>query len=78
MPPWSTSTTRVPGGTSAVHIGTLAARATGGPVLVLGVEKMWTGDRAATLAGIEDGLPSDYRADLRARFEPEHNPGAAS
>ncbi len=65
------------GGASALHVGILAARATGAPVLVLGVEKMWTGDRAATLAGIEDGLPADYRADMHARFEPEHNPGGS-
>jgi acetyl-CoA acyltransferase len=65
------------GGTSAVHVGALAARSSGGPVLVVGVEKMWTGDRAATLAGIEDGLPADYRADMHARFEPEHNPGGS-
>jgi acetyl-CoA acetyltransferase len=65
------------GGTSAVHLGVLAARAEGRPVLVVGVEKMWTGDRAATLAGIEDGLPADYRADLRARFRLEENPGGS-
>ena len=50
---------------------------TTGPVLVLGVEKMWTGDRAATLAGIEDGLPADYRADMHARFRPEDNPAGS-
>ena len=65
------------GGTSAAHVGALAARASGGAVLVLGVEKMWTGDRAATLAGIEDGLPADYRADMRARFVEEQNPGGS-
>ena len=65
------------GGTSAAHVGALAARASGGTVLVLGVEKMWTGDRAATLAGIEDGLPADYRADMRARFVEEQNPGGS-
>jgi len=65
------------GGTSALHIGTLAARAGAGPVLVVGVEKMWTGDRAATLAGIEDGLPTDYRADMHARFRPEENPAGS-
>jgi acetyl-CoA acetyltransferase len=65
------------GGTSAVHLATMAALASGAPVLVVGVEKMWTGDRAATMAGIEDGLPADYRADMHARFEPEHNPGGS-
>lgn len=65
------------GGTSALHLGTLAARTGDGPVLVVGVEKMWTGDRAGTLAGIEDGLPADYRADMHARFRPEENPGGS-
>jgi acetyl-CoA acyltransferase len=65
------------GGTSAVHVGSLAAASSGAPILVVGVEKMWTGDRAATLAGIEDGLPADYRADMHARFEPEDNPGGS-
>jgi len=57
------------GGSTAMHVGTLAARAGQSPVLVVGVEKMWTGDRAATLAGIEDGLPSDERARLRAHHD---------
>lgn len=57
------------GGSSAMHLGTLAAAAGQSPVLVVGVEKMWTGDRAATLAGIEDGLPSEERAALRGRHD---------
>ncbi|MGH8981384.1 MAG: thiolase family protein [Acidimicrobiales bacterium] len=65
------------GGASGLQVGVLAARAADGPVLVLGVEKMWTGDRAATLAGIEDGLPSDYRADMHARFDAADNPGGS-
>lgn len=65
------------GGTSAAHVGTFAARAGAGAVLVLGVEKMWTGDRAATMAGIEDGLPADYRADMHARFVADQNPGGS-
>ncbi len=65
------------GGASAAHVGALAARAGAGTVLVLGVEKMWTGDRAQTLAGIEDGLPADYRADMHARFVAEDNPGGS-
>lgn len=65
------------GGTSAVHLGLMAARAEGRPVLVVGAEKMWTGDRAATLAGIEDGLPSDYRTDMHARFCEAENPGGS-
>jgi len=59
------------GGTSAVHLGAMAARANDRPVLVVGVEKMWTGDRAATVAGIEDGMPADYRADVKARLPAE-------
>jgi len=65
------------GGTSATHLGALAARAGTSPVLVVGVEKMWTGDRAATIAGIEDGLPADYRADMHARFVADENPGGS-
>ncbi|MHB8440084.1 MAG: thiolase family protein [Acidimicrobiales bacterium] len=53
------------GGSSALHLGTMAAQVGRSPVLVVGVEKMWTGDREATLAGIEDGLPSDERRELR-------------
>jgi acetyl-CoA acetyltransferase len=52
-------------GSSGLHLGALAVRAGQSPVLVVGVEKMWTGDRAATLAGIEDGLPADERAELQ-------------
>lgn len=54
------------GGSSALHMGVLAALAGQSPVLVVGVEKMWTGDRGQTMAGIEDGLPADERAQLRA------------
>jgi len=57
------------GGSSALHLGYLATLAGESPVLVLGVEKMWTGDRAATLAGIEDGLPADERTALRAELD---------
>ena len=53
------------GGSSAMHLGALAARAGQSPVLVVGVEKMWTGARGETIAGIEDGLPADERAGLR-------------
>jgi len=65
------------GGSSALHLGVLAAQGDTRPVLVVGVEKMWTGDRAATLAGIEDGLPADYRADMRDRFIAADNPGGS-
>ncbi|HEY5024252.1 MAG TPA: thiolase family protein [Acidimicrobiales bacterium] len=57
------------GGSSAMHLGVLAAQAGQSPVLVVGVEKMWTGHRAETIAGIEDGLPADERAELRVRLD---------
>lgn len=57
------------GGSSAVHMGYAAALAYESPVLVLGVEKMWTGDRLGTLAGIEDGLPAADRMGLHAALE---------
>jgi acetyl-CoA acetyltransferase len=53
---------------SALHVGFNAALAGESPVLVVGVEKMWTGDRAATLAGVEDALPWDERPSLRAEL----------
>ncbi|HVC69851.1 MAG TPA: thiolase family protein [Acidimicrobiales bacterium] len=59
------------GGSSAMHVAVMGARAGQSPVLVVGVEKMWTGNRAQTIAGIEDGLPADERADLRATIENE-------
>jgi acetyl-CoA acyltransferase len=65
------------GGSAALHLAVLAARTHDQPVLVVGTEKMWTGDRAATLAGIEDGLPADYRADMHARFRAEENPAGS-
>jgi acetyl-CoA acetyltransferase len=54
------------GGSTALHMGFNAAVAGESPVLVVGVEKMWTGDRWATLAGIEDGLPAYERPELHA------------
>jgi acetyl-CoA acyltransferase len=65
------------GGTSALHIGCLSALAQDRPVLVLGVEKMWTGDRAGTLEAIESGLPADYRADMHARLAEHGNPAGS-
>ncbi len=56
------------GGSSALHMGVLAALAGESPVLVVGVEKMWVGDRVSTLAGIADALPSDERRPLEAQF----------
>ncbi|HLN43524.1 MAG TPA: thiolase family protein, partial [Acidimicrobiales bacterium] len=57
------------GGSSAMHLGVLAAKAGQSPVLVVGVEKMWTGHRGETIAGIEDGLPADERAELRVSLD---------
>ncbi|HVB91481.1 MAG TPA: thiolase family protein [Acidimicrobiales bacterium] len=65
------------GGSSALHLATLVAAAQDRPVLALGVEKMWTGNRAETMAGIEDGLPSDYRHDLHERRHADDNPAGS-
>jgi acetyl-CoA acetyltransferase len=66
------------GGSSALHLATMVAAADDRPVLALGVEKMWTGDRAETMAGIEDGLPADYRLDLHDRLaERDDNPAGS-
>src|SRR5581483_7707568 len=56
------------GGSSAMHVGVMAAHAGESPVLVVGVEKMWIGDRLATLAGIADALPSDERRAFEAEL----------
>jgi acetyl-CoA acetyltransferase len=65
------------GGSSALHLATLVAAAHDRPVLALGVEKMWTGNRAETMAGIEDGLPADYRHDLHDRITIDDNPAGS-
>jgi acetyl-CoA acyltransferase len=66
------------GGSSALHLATKVAAAEDRPVLALGVEKMWTGDRGATMAGIEDGLPADYRHDLHDRLrDADDNPAGS-
>jgi acetyl-CoA acetyltransferase len=65
------------GGSSALHLATMAAVASDRPVLALGVEKMWTGDRAQTMAGIEDGLPAEYRYDLHERRQADNNPAGS-
>jgi acetyl-CoA acetyltransferase len=57
------------GGSSALHLATLASLGGSGTVLAVGVEKMWTGDRAATLAGIEDGVPKVDRDFMHATME---------
>ena len=55
----------------------MAATVQDRPVLALGVEKMWTGDRAGTIAGIEDGLPAEYRHDLHDRRHADDNPAGS-
>jgi len=65
------------GGASALHMATMAATAGDGPVLALGVEKMWTGNRRETIAGIEDGLPVEYRVDLHERRHEDDNPAGS-
>jgi acetyl-CoA acyltransferase len=57
------------GGSTALHLATLATLGGTGTVLAVGVEKMWTGDRAETLAGIEDGVPLVDRTYLHAEME---------
>ena len=54
------------GGSSALHLATLATLGGSGTVLAVGVEKMWTGDRGQTLAGIEDGVPRADRIRMHA------------
>jgi acetyl-CoA acetyltransferase len=56
------------GGSSAVYNGMLAVRAGVGPVLVVAVEKMFTGSRAATIEALERGLPADLRGSYAQRF----------
>jgi len=57
------------GGSTAMHVAVMGARSGQSPVLVVGVEKMWTGSREQTISGIEDGLPADERAQLRATIQ---------
>jgi acetyl-CoA acyltransferase len=57
------------GGASALHLANLAALGGSGTVLAVGAEKMWTGDRSATLAGIEDGVPLDDRIRMHEDLE---------
>ena len=65
------------GGSSALHLATMAATVQDRPVLALGVEKMWTGSRSETIAGIEDGLPAEYRYDLHERRHEDENPAGS-
>ncbi len=66
------------GGSSSLHLATMAATVQDRPVLALGVEKMWTGDRAGTIAGIEDGLPAEYRNGLHEAQRHDHDNPAGS
>ena len=56
-------------GASALHLATLATLGGAGTVLAVGVEKMWTGHRMETLAGIEDGVPEADRHFMHANWE---------
>jgi acetyl-CoA acetyltransferase len=65
------------GGSSALHLATKVAASSDRPILALGVEKMWTGDRGETIAGIEDGMPADYRQELHATPADPDNPAGS-
>jgi acetyl-CoA acetyltransferase len=65
------------GGSSALHLACLIATSQDRPILALGIEKMWTGDRGQTMAGIEDGLPSDYRNELHEQLPNPDNPAGS-
>jgi acetyl-CoA acetyltransferase len=65
------------GGSSALHLATMAAGIQDRPILAVGAEKMWTGDRGETIAGIEDGLPAEYRNDLHAQPPNPENPAGS-
>jgi acetyl-CoA acetyltransferase len=57
------------GGASALHLAALSTLGGAGTVLAVGVEKMWTGHRMETLAGIEDGVPEVDRQFMHANWE---------
>ncbi|WP_416957380.1 thiolase family protein [Streptomyces sp. Agncl-13] len=57
------------GGSSAVYNAMLAVRAGVAPVLVVAVEKMFTGSREVTIEALERGLPADLRGAYAARFD---------
>jgi acetyl-CoA acetyltransferase len=57
------------GGASALHLATLSTLGGAGTVLAVGVEKMWSGHRMETLAGIEDGVPEVDRAFMHGNWE---------
>lgn len=52
-------------GSSALHMAYNSVQANEAPVLVVGAEKMWTGDRDTTIAAIEDALTAAERPELR-------------
>lgn len=55
------------GGATALELATLAVQAGESPVLVVGVEKMWVGDRSRRVAALEQGLAAADRPLLRQR-----------
>lgn len=57
------------GGAMAVAMAATHARGSGRPVLVVGGEHMWTGDRTATLGAIEQGFAAEERVGFRDRFK---------
>ncbi len=71
----SMSTTPVPVGPPPCTSGFWPPTPGESPVLVVGVEKMWIGDRLATLAGIADALP---RRRAPASSKPTWGTGASS
>ncbi len=52
-------------GSTAFHMAYNSVQANESPVLVVGAEKMWTGDRDATIAAIEDALTAAERPGLK-------------
>ncbi len=56
------------GGTSAFHVAVAMAAGGEGPILVVGAEKMWNGDRAATLASLLQGLDAEERSGFQDLF----------
>ncbi|MEU2834232.1 thiolase family protein [Streptomyces lavendulae] len=56
------------GGSSALYNAMLAVQADVGPVLVVAVEKMFTGSRELTIDALERGLPGDLRGEYASRF----------
>jgi acetyl-CoA acetyltransferase len=57
------------GGAMAMSLATTHVRGSGDLVLVVGGERMWTGDRLTTLAAIEQGFAFDEREGCHDRLE---------